>query len=113
MVLIAVATCLTPIVPISVFSAFSVVNLPHPAVVPAAKTFAIFVARPTGNGVWIAVLLAVVYIWPTVVPEVAFRTLHAGVEAPLLPCFLGCVLPIYELGRLVKPLRERATSAGC
>src|ERR1019366_8908715 len=103
---------LTRIVRISVVKAFPVIDLMHPAVVCAAESFAIFVPCPTGNGVRITVLLAVVHVGPAMVPEVAFRTYHAVVEATPLPGLFCLVLPISERRRFVELLRERAARTG-
>jgi hypothetical protein len=100
-------------VPIVVVSrALAVIDLPHPEVVPAAESFAVFMPCPAWNGVRIAILLAVVYVGPTMVPEVAFRTFYTVVESAVLPGLFCFVLPGRERRRTIVLLRERALFAG-
>jgi hypothetical protein len=98
-------------VSISVVDAFPIIDLPHPEVVPATESFAVFVPCPAGNGVRITVFLAVVNIGPTMISEVTFRTFHTLVDATLLPGLFGFVLPICERWRTIVLLRERALPA--
>ena len=85
------------IIVVVISPACAVIDLLHPLVVPAPEPFAVFVRSPPGQ-IRIAILVAIVHVWPAVVPKVAIGSSRAVIKPAPLPCLFPLVV-------LVTPLR--------